>query len=129
MSPPGSACDGNVASSSFSAPPSSCSSSALSPFSTSRSLWLLGRHRKKDTLLYGEREEEEGLRRCEEGLYRCDQKAGEEGSKVGLLQRYLEDQLRLVRSIYEFGDDDDEVHKFDCDDDQGTDTQIALLLD
>ncbi|KAJ8759488.1 hypothetical protein K2173_007101 [Erythroxylum novogranatense] len=92
-------------------------------------LRLLGRHRKKDALLDGEREEEEGVRRCEEGLCGCDQTAGEEGSKVGLLQRYLEDQLRLVGSIYECGDDDDEDHKFDGDDDPGTDTQIALLLD
>lgn len=56
----------------------------------------------------GEEEEEEAaerLRRCEEG--RCCGGGGGE-SEVGLLlQRYLEDQLRLVGSVYECGDDGD----------------------
>ncbi|XP_030530654.1 uncharacterized protein LOC115741051 [Rhodamnia argentea] len=55
----------------------------------------------------GEEEEEEEaaarLRRCEEG--RC---GGGGESEVGvLLQRYLEDQLRLVGTVYECGDDGD----------------------
>ncbi|XP_010064860.3 uncharacterized protein LOC104452020 [Eucalyptus grandis] len=58
----------------------------------------------------GEDEEEEAaerLRRCEEG--RCGGGGGGGGeSEVGaLLQRYLEDQLRLVGSVYECGDDGD----------------------
>ncbi|KAF8025513.1 hypothetical protein BT93_F2368 [Corymbia citriodora subsp. variegata] len=65
----------------------------------------------------GEEEQEdeeaaERLRRCEEG--RCG--GGE--SEVGLLlQRYLEDQLRLVGSVYECGDDGDGVG--DGDDNDG----------
>ncbi|KAF7817096.1 transmembrane protein [Senna tora] len=44
------------------------------------------------------------LRRCEEGCCgRCD---GDEEEKE-LLYRYLEDQLLLVESMYECGDDDD----------------------
>ncbi|XVE55031.1 hypothetical protein DITRI_Ditri03aG0128500 [Diplodiscus trichospermus] len=46
-------------------------------------------------------EEENRLRRCEEGCYGGE---GEE-REVGLLQRYLEDQLALVGSVYECGDD------------------------
>ena len=52
------------------------------------------------------------LRRCEEGFCDCDCEE-EEGKEVGLLQRYLEDQLRLVGSVYECGDEFD-----DHDDDQ-----------
>ncbi|KAL3735812.1 hypothetical protein ACJRO7_024872 [Eucalyptus globulus] len=54
----------------------------------------------------GEDEEEEAaerLRRCEEG--RCG--GGGESEVGALLQRYLEDQLRLVGSVYECGDDGD----------------------
>ncbi|XP_022772406.1 uncharacterized protein LOC111315055 [Durio zibethinus] len=47
-------------------------------------------------------EEENRLRRCEEGC--C---CGEEEREVGLLQRYLEDQLALVGSVYKCGDDFD----------------------
>ncbi|CAJ1958903.1 unnamed protein product [Sphenostylis stenocarpa] len=42
------------------------------------------------------------LRRCEEGC--CE----EEQEEKGLLHRYLEDQLFLVGSMYECGDDDEE---------------------
>ncbi|KAK4789209.1 hypothetical protein SAY86_020528 [Trapa natans] len=55
------------------------------------------------------------LRACEEGYF-CDG-GGEQMERereVGLLQRYLEDQLRLVGSVYECGDD------FDYDEDVGT---------
>ncbi|KAI4333102.1 hypothetical protein L6164_017950 [Bauhinia variegata] len=46
--------------------------------------------------------------RCEEGNCRCGESEG-----VGLLQRYLEDQLLLVGSVYECGDEeDDEVYQF-----------------
>ncbi|XP_027940050.1 uncharacterized protein LOC114194157 [Vigna unguiculata] len=41
------------------------------------------------------------LRRCEEGF--CE----EQPQEKGLLHRYLEDQLFLVGSMYECGDDDD----------------------
>uniref|UniRef100_A0A2P2NFF3 Uncharacterized protein LOC105643990 n=1 Tax=Rhizophora mucronata TaxID=61149 RepID=A0A2P2NFF3_RHIMU len=55
--------------------------------------------RKKEPLLGGQvvEGEEEGFRDSERLL--------EEGREVGLLQRYLEDQLLLVRSIYECGDE------------------------
>ncbi|XP_021288457.1 uncharacterized protein LOC110419690 [Herrania umbratica] len=46
-----------------------------------------------------EEEEERRLRRCEEGC--C---CGGEEREVGLLRRYLEDQLALVGSVYECGD-------------------------
>lgn len=50
-------------------------------------------------------DEDARLRACEEG---CSCGGGEgEGSEVGLLQRYLEDQLRLVGSVYECGDECD----------------------
>nr|BAJ53253.1 JHL25P11.1 [Jatropha curcas] len=49
-------------------------------------------------------DEEERLRRCEEGYCNCDRLVGE-GKEVGLLQRYLEDQLLLVGSMYECGDE------------------------
>ncbi|KAG6752227.1 hypothetical protein POTOM_044448 [Populus tomentosa] len=52
------------------------------------------------------------LRLCEEGFCDCDCEE-EEGKEAGLLQRYLEDQLRLVGSVYECGDEFD-----DHDDDQ-----------
>lgn len=44
------------------------------------------------------------LRRCEEGCCHDD----EEEEEKGLLHRYLEDQLFLVRSMYECGGDDEE---------------------
>lgn len=56
--------------------------------------------RKKDG------DDEERLRRCEEGFCDCDRSVDEE-KEVGLLQRYLEDQLRLVGSVYECGDEFD----------------------
>ncbi|KAL2972524.1 hypothetical protein AAZX31_15G257900 [Glycine max] len=43
------------------------------------------------------------LRRCEEGC--CHEEEQEE--EKGLLHRYLEDQLLLVGSMYECGDDDE----------------------
>ncbi|KAJ6379463.1 hypothetical protein OIU76_016160 [Salix suchowensis] len=57
----------------------------------------------------GKNEEDGGdrLRRCEEGFCDCDCEE-EEGKEVGLLQRYLEDQLRLVGSMYECGDELDD---------------------
>ncbi|KAF2290925.1 hypothetical protein GH714_016818 [Hevea brasiliensis] len=51
-------------------------------------------------------DDEERLRRCEEGFCDCDRMVDEE-KEVGLLQRYLEDQLRLVGSVYECGDEFD----------------------
>ncbi|KAJ4701210.1 JHL25P11.1 protein [Melia azedarach] len=57
--------------------------------------------------------EDESLRRCEEGCCGCG--GGDEDEReVGLLQRYLEDQLMLVGSVYECADHDD-----DDDDDEG----------
>lgn len=67
------------------------------------------------------REEEERLRSCEEGRS-CDR---EEEREIGLLQRYLDDQLRLVGSVYDCGDEDD-----DDDDDRdldGLDYRVSLL--
>ncbi|KAE8666338.1 pentatricopeptide repeat-containing protein [Hibiscus syriacus] len=48
-------------------------------------------------------DEENRLRQCEEGCY-GDRKAME----AWLLQRYLEDQLALVGSVYDCGDDLDD---------------------
>lgn len=63
------------------------------------------------------------MRRCEEG---CCCGEGEE-REVGLLQRYLEDQLALVGSVYECGSDsDDRVHQ-DCDLDLDLDCKAPLL--
>ncbi|WCJ44220.1 hypothetical protein M5689_024900 [Euphorbia peplus] len=49
-------------------------------------------------------DDEDRFRRCEEGFCNCDPE------EVGLLHRYLEDQLILVKSMYECGDDDDHDH-------------------
>ncbi|KAJ0024109.1 uncharacterized protein LOC116125929 [Pistacia vera] len=53
------------------------------------------------------RQDEERLRRCEEGCCGCE---FEDEREVGLLQRYLEDQLMLVGSMYDcdVGDDADD---------------------
>lgn len=53
------------------------------------------------------------LRRCEEGCS-C---GGFEAEEAGLLQRYLEDQLILVRSVYDCGEDDEDRDR-DLDSDQ-----------
>ncbi|XP_059459949.1 uncharacterized protein LOC132189295 [Corylus avellana] len=51
-------------------------------------------------------------RRKEEPLIRCEEGSGrgveEEEEGVGLLQRYLEDQMLLVGSVYDCGDDSDD---------------------
>ncbi|KAM0972204.1 hypothetical protein ACFX13_020290 [Malus domestica] len=69
-------------------------------------------------------EEEERMRRCEEGRGSgsAAAAAGKEDGKeeMGLLQRYLEDQLLLVGSVYDCGDDDSddlyhEIHDYDND--------------
>ncbi|KAJ9166894.1 hypothetical protein P3X46_021583 [Hevea brasiliensis] len=65
--------------------------------------------------------DEKQLRRCEEGFCDCDRLVEEE-KEVGLLQRYLEDQLRLVGSMYECGDE------FDCPEEEDTaDFKTPLL--
>ncbi|XWS21938.1 hypothetical protein CRYUN_Cryun30bG0099600 [Craigia yunnanensis] len=65
---------------------------------------IFRRRRSGETM---QEEEENRLRRCEEG---CCCGEGEE-REVGLLQRYLEDQLALVGSVYECGDNfDDHDH-------------------
>lgn len=51
------------------------------------------------------RRKEEPLIRCEEG---CGRGVEEEEEGVGLLQRYLEDQMLLVGSVYDCGDDSDD---------------------
>ncbi|XP_065882024.1 uncharacterized protein [Euphorbia lathyris] len=62
-----------------------------------------------------EGEEEDRFRRCEEGFCNCDPAAAEEEDdeekEVGLLQRYLEDQLSLVGSMYECGDEFDSEYE------------------
>ncbi|XP_010478934.1 PREDICTED: uncharacterized protein LOC104757845 [Camelina sativa] len=56
------------------------------------------------------------LRRCEEG---CGCGGGIETEEAGLLQRYLEDQLILVRSVYDCGEEDqDQDQDRDLDSDQ-----------
>ncbi|KAJ6696861.1 hypothetical protein OIU85_003238 [Salix viminalis] len=65
------------------------------------------------------------LRRCEEGFCDCDCEEEEE-KEVGLLQRYLEDQLRLVGSVYECGDEFD--HLDDGDDQADHDHNLNTPL-
>ncbi|GMI90413.1 hypothetical protein HRI_002710600 [Hibiscus trionum] len=55
-------------------------------------------------------DEESRMRRCEEGCY-----GDGEGREAGLLQRYLEDQLTLVGSVYDCGDDLDDHDNQDLD--------------
>ncbi|EOA36331.1 hypothetical protein CARUB_v10010640mg [Capsella rubella] len=62
------------------------------------------------------------LRRCEEGCG-CGGGGGFEEEEAGLLQRYLEDQLVLVRSVYECGEEDQ-----DLDQDQDSDQIIRVPL-
>ena len=50
--------------------------------------------------------EDAPLLRCEEGRQE-EEKEEVEGGGVGLLQRYLEDQMLLVGSVYDCGDQDD----------------------
>ncbi|XP_062025559.1 uncharacterized protein LOC133741859 [Rosa rugosa] len=49
------------------------------------------------------------LRRCEEG--RCAEVEEERREEMGLLQRYLEDQLLLVGSVYDCGDYDEDLYQ------------------
>ncbi|WRX30096.1 hypothetical protein QQP08_022583 [Theobroma cacao] len=70
-----------------------------------------------------EEEEERRLRRCEEGC--C---CGGEEREVGLLRRYLEDQLALVGSVYECGDYFDDHDYLDGDRDPGDLNCKAPLL-
>ena len=58
------------------------------------------------------------LRRCEEG---CGCGGFDEPEEAGLLQRYLEDQLVLVRSVYDCGEEDQ-------DQDQDSDQIIRVPL-
>ncbi|KAK8643281.1 hypothetical protein V6N13_012584 [Hibiscus sabdariffa] len=63
---------------------------------------------KAAAVLAAQEDEENRMRRCEEGCY-----GDGEGREAGLLQRYLEDQLALVGSVYDCGDDlddDDDEH-------------------
>ncbi|KAL6318174.1 hypothetical protein AAG906_035679 [Vitis piasezkii] len=52
------------------------------------------------------------LRRCEEGGAGAEEEGEGEG-EVGLLQRYLEDQIGLVGSVYECGDEEDLANHVD----------------
>ncbi|XP_004301428.1 PREDICTED: uncharacterized protein LOC101311100 [Fragaria vesca subsp. vesca] len=52
--------------------------------------------------------EDDRVRRCEEG--RCAAEA-EEREEMGLLQRYLEDQLLLVGSVYDCGEYDEDLYQ------------------
>ncbi|KAL6297350.1 hypothetical protein ACE6H2_005492 [Prunus campanulata] len=88
---------------------------ATFPFLCAAELCLrLCRRRRIKTAHGTDEEEEERLRRCEEGR-------GGEREEMGLLQRYLEDQLLLVGSVYDCGDDDvddrlyHEIHDYDND--------------
>ncbi|KAB1204743.1 hypothetical protein CJ030_MR8G027410 [Morella rubra] len=75
---------------------------AAFPLLCAAELWLrYRRRRRKDA--HGCRGDE-SLRRCEEG---CGCGVEEEEEEVGLLQRYLEDQMLLVGSVYDCGDDED----------------------
>ncbi|XP_004499915.1 uncharacterized protein [Cicer arietinum] len=99
------------------------------PFLCATELCLRRRLWRK--LLYGFSGEDSGdrLRRCEEG---CCQLEDQNEEEKGLLHRYLEDQLFLVRSMYECGDDE-EQEEFDEEDsrrvEQNLDcSKVPLLL-
>ncbi|KAJ6762132.1 TRANSMEMBRANE PROTEIN [Salix koriyanagi] len=66
------------------------------------------------------------LRRCEEGFCDCDCEEEEE-KEVGLLQRYLEDQIRLVGSVYECGDEFDHLDDGDDQTDHDHNLNAPLL--
>ncbi|KAK4791859.1 hypothetical protein SAY86_022294 [Trapa natans] len=82
------------------------------------------------------RDDDGRLRACEQGFFydgeerkRETETETEREREVGLLQRYLEDQLRLVSSVYECGDDfgcdnGEESGDFGCDngEESGADT-------
>ncbi|KAK9929745.1 hypothetical protein M0R45_026831 [Rubus argutus] len=65
--------------------------------------------------------EDERVRRCEEGCSGgggCAEEEDESTEEMGLLQRYLEDQLLLVGSVYDCGDDQDlyqQIRDYDFD--------------
>ncbi|XP_022990172.1 uncharacterized protein LOC111487144 [Cucurbita maxima] len=70
----------------------------------------LARHRIRICLR--DSPESERLRRCEEGGCRSalPEKVGDDGEEdIGLLPRYLDDQLLLVRSVYVCGDCADDL--------------------
>ncbi|GKV09134.1 hypothetical protein SLEP1_g20680 [Rubroshorea leprosula] len=77
--------------------------------------WICRWRRRRKAAARQWREEEERLRGCEEGCG-CNNE-GEE-REVGLLHRYLEDQLMLVGSVYDCGDDRDS---------DGLDYKVPLL--
>ncbi|QCD95614.1 hypothetical protein DEO72_LG6g308 [Vigna unguiculata] len=74
---------------------------AALPFLCAAELCLRLRLRLWRKLLRRDSAAADRLRRCEEGF--CE----EQPQEKGLLHRYLEDQLFLVGSMYECGDDDD----------------------
>lgn len=78
----------------------------------------LARHRRRTCLRNSP--EIERLRRCEEGGCRTalPDEIGEDGEEdIGLLRRYLDDQLLLVQSVYECGNCGDDLNGDDryCD--------------
>ncbi|XP_022720169.1 uncharacterized protein LOC111277993 [Durio zibethinus] len=81
------------------------------------------RRRSGKAAATSQEEEENQLRRCEEGCYG----GKEEETEVRLLQRYLEDQLALVGSAYECGDDFDHHDHHHQDADRDLDCKVALL--
>ncbi|PON33029.1 hypothetical protein PanWU01x14_356060 [Parasponia andersonii] len=72
-------------------------------------LRLCRRRRRRDQRkIADDSEDDDRLRRCEEGCcYGGRAGLAGEGEEVGLLQRYLEDQLVLVGSMYDCGEDVD----------------------
>ncbi|KAF3445419.1 hypothetical protein FNV43_RR10595 [Rhamnella rubrinervis] len=76
---------------------------ATFPFLCAAELCLRICRRRRTKIARDPREDDDRLRRCEEGC--CG--AAAEREEMGLLQRYLEDQLMLVGSVYDCGDDDE----------------------
>ncbi|CAK9326083.1 unnamed protein product [Citrullus colocynthis] len=71
----------------------------------------LARHRRR--IYLRDSPEIERLQECEEGGCRPplpEQIGGDSGEEIGLLQRYLDDQLLLVRSVYECADCSDHLN-------------------
>ncbi|XP_050375898.1 uncharacterized protein LOC126793420 [Argentina anserina] len=72
-----------------------------------------------------EEAEDDRVRRCEEG--RCAAEEEERREEMGLLQRYLEDQLLLVGSVYDCGDYYDEDMYREIQDYDDSDSNTPLL--
>lgn len=102
---------------------------AVFPLLCAAELCLRLCRRRRGKISDGSEENDERLRRCEEG--NCGgrdttERGGGEEIGIMLLQRYLEDQLLLVGSMYDCGDDGELEEDFGFGDDDSRAT-VPLL--